>query len=695
MPRRISHRVPIVCAVLGLLLAVLGAWLVGSRLSTDRARLDNTLQTTAAEKAALVATELERLRALAVITARVPPFTELYADSGSLAAKIASVAGPFREINNALRYVYDTSPSRYVGVGYIDRSGRENALVVRGARTPRRRLGQARSWPTFAGGLSAPPGSVRISSPFVSPAAHVPVIAGTTTVAANGHAQAYVELDLNTAVLERMLNSDLPRGTGVQIIGHGGTHILGAGRRFALPTGQLAPRTNTVGDLRLAGHIISESSIAGGPWVVVAVTRNPSVFSALAPEYLVLMVLALTLLIAALVGFRRARAGHAAELAVAEAGRAEAERLSRIDGLTGLHNRRHAMETIEHELARASREGGTVAVVMLDVDFFKRVNDVHGHIAGDTALTEIARRLRTGVRAWDTVARMGGEEFCVIAPALDGESAAFELAERVRIAVAERPIMVAGDVALPITVSAGVVVLEAGDGSPEHALDCADRALYAAKRRGRNLACAFSARDHADLPTEEAACLQLADALALTSDAREGLTSQHSDEVAELSMAIAAQLGIDAGGIHRVRLGGRLHDVGKIAVPETILTKPGPLTEAEWAIVRTHPEVGDELLRNVPELAPACPAVRHHHERWDGAGYPDALRGDQIPLEARIVCVADAYCAMLVERPHQRACGAEPALAELRRCAGSQFDPAVVEALGAALAARDRPLIAS
>src|SRR5437764_3437471 len=146
MSRRLSNHVPLLCAVLGVLLAVLGAGLVASRRSAERAHLDRALDTTAGEKAALVETELERLRALAVITAHVPPFSELYADSGSLAAKIAAVAGPFREINNALYYVYQTSPGRFVAVAYVDASGRENALVLRGVRTSRLKLGDARSW---------------------------------------------------------------------------------------------------------------------------------------------------------------------------------------------------------------------------------------------------------------------------------------------------------------------------------------------------------------------------------------------------------------------------------------------------------------------------------------------------------------------------------------------------------------------
>jgi diguanylate cyclase (GGDEF)-like protein/putative nucleotidyltransferase with HDIG domain len=401
----------------------------------------------------------------------------------------------------------------------------------------------------------------------------------------------------------------------------------------------------------------------------------------LAPENVVVLAFAALLLVGAFFGFRRGRLAAARQLAAERKARAEAERLSRIDVMTGLYNRRHAMETIEHELARAGRQGGAVAVLMFDVDLFKRVNDAHGHAGGDEVLIEVARRLKAGVRSWDIVARVGGEEFCIVAPDIESEAAAADLGERLRTAVAERAVVVGPGIALPITVSVGVALLHEGDGSAEHAIDCADRALYAAKRRGRNVLRRFSELDQGDLRAEQPECLRLAEALAVAGDLREGLTAQHSRDVAALSAAVAERLGLSEDGVLRVRLGGWLHDIGKIGVPDGILTKPGKLTGEEWEIIQTHPVVGDELLRHFPELALACNAVRHHHERFDGTGYPDRLSGEQIPLEARIVCVADAYEAMVSERPYQQPRLEADAIAELRRCAGTQFDPAIVESL--------------
>jgi putative nucleotidyltransferase with HDIG domain len=155
--------------------------------------------------------------------------------------------------------------------------------------------------------------------------------------------------------------------------------------------------------------------------------------------------------------------------------------------------------------------------------------------------------------------------------------------------------------------------------------------------------------------------------------------------VAEWSATVAERLGLDDDAILRARLGGWLHDIGKMAIPDGVLTKPGKLTDEEWEIVRTHPAVGADLLRNFPELSLACDAVRHHHERYDGAGYPDGLAGEAIPLEARIVAAVDAYSAMTSHRSYQTTRTAEAAMAELRRCAGTHFDPIVVGALIAVL----------
>jgi diguanylate cyclase (GGDEF)-like protein/putative nucleotidyltransferase with HDIG domain len=683
MHGRTSSRLALACATLGVMLAVLGAALVASRRSTEQARLDRTLATTAGEKAALVDTELERVRALALITARIPPFAELYADAGSRAAAIAAVAGPRREINNALTYLWQLYPNRFVEVGYVDRRGAENARVVRGAaQSPKALLKDVRAWPSFIQGARTPPGSATITAPFASPTAGVPVIAATAPVVVDGKIRAWVELELATAALRHALTSDVQGGVGVQIVNRAGTTMADVGRGFTAPRTDLRAGLASDGRLRVAVRRVPESSVASGPWFVVTAARSPSTISlAVAPAQAAILALALALLLAAFVGLRRARAIAAEELAAEQRARADAERLSRIDPLTGLFNRRHAMETVEHELARSGRQGTAVGILIFDVDRFKRINDAHGHASGDAVLVEVARRLRAGVREWDVVARVGGEEFCVIAPGLETEEAVAELGDRLRQAVADRAIATGDGIALRVTISAGAVLVCDGEGSAEHALDCADRALYAAKRRGRNRICRFSQLDQGDLRAELPECLHVAEALAVASDLREGIPASHSRAVAEWSAAVAERIGLRDDEILCVRLGGWLHDVGKIAVPDGILTKPGKLTDEEWKIIRTHPSVGADVLRNFPELSVACDAVRHHHERYDGTGYPDGLAGDRIPVEARIVGAVDAYCAMTSERPYQTPRTTTEAVAELRRCAGTHFDPDVVEAL--------------
>jgi diguanylate cyclase (GGDEF)-like protein len=692
MGRRSSFfHIALACGMLGFVLMVLGATLVASRRASERDGLDRTLQTTATEKAALVQTELERVRALALVTARIPPFTELYASKGSQAAAIAAVAGPAREINNALTYDWQLYPSRIVQAGYVDRHGPENARVVRGRSVPARLLRRnVRAWPSFAQGASGLPGSASISAPFVSPTAGVDVVAVTVPVDdANGQKRAYVELQLSVSSITGVLAADVSR-VNMVLVNRDGMTLTHSGEQVALPS--VLPRSGfrSSGPWRLAVSRVTEGSLAGGPWYVLAAARSPTTASiALAPTQAAVLGLALLMLIAAGTSFRRYRRDTATELAQEQHGRAQAEALSRVDGLTGLFNRRHAMESIDHELARSARDDTAVGLLMIDVDRFKRINDSQGHAGGDAVLVEVARRLRIGPREWDIVARVGGEEFCVIAPGMGSEAELADLGDRLRLAVSERPIDTPRGQGISVSISVGAALAHHSEGSSEHALDCADRALYAAKRRGRNRLCRFSQLDDSDLHAEQPESLHLAEALAQAGDLREGAQSQHSGDVARLAAKIARRLEMSEDDVLRICLGGWLHDVGKLAVPDHILTKPGPLTASEWEIMRTHSVTGEQLLRAFPELAITCPAVRHHHEKYDGSGYPDHIAGEQIPIDARIIGAADAYCAMIATRTYKEPRSANEAIDELRRCSGTHFDPDVVAALIHAITSDD------
>jgi putative nucleotidyltransferase with HDIG domain len=209
----------------------------------------------------------------------------------------------------------------------------------------------------------------------------------------------------------------------------------------------------------------------------------------------------------------------------------------------------------------------------------------------------------------------------------------------------------------------------------------ADLAMYSAKRRGRNRTRMFSDLTADDLVAEEPEAIRLAQGLAWTASAHEGLAEHHCEQVADLAARIAERLELPASQVLRTRLGGWLHDVGKVAVADEILNKPAPLDPAEWGALRRHVEVGEQIVRRIDRLADAALAVRHHHERFDGSGYPDALAGEQIPIEARIVAAADTFSAMTHERAYSQARGDADAVRELRRIAGTHLDPAVVEAL--------------
>ena len=365
-----------------------------------------------------------------------------------------------------------------------------------------------------------------------------------------------------------------------------------------------------------------------------------------------------------------------------------AERLreaARTDSLTGIFNRRHFSEVLEEQLESSRHEHRTPGLLLVDVDHFKAVNDTYGHQVGDAVLHEIATRLQNAVRSFGSVARWGGEEFIVLAPDLADERALWRICEGLRQSVSQLPITV-GARRLDVTVSVGALLCDPS-GSHELLVDQADRALYAAKRLGRDRARLFSELTAHDLAAEEPEAIRLAQALSLSAGVREGVPERHAEEVAELAGAIAGGLGLSEDVILRCRLGGWLHDIGKVAIPDRILSKPGDLDEHEWRIMRTHAEIGERLVRRIEGVVNAALAVRHHHEHVDGSGYPDGLAGDAIPIEARVVAVADAYSAITADRPFRRARTSAEALVELRSQAGRHHDARAVEALARSLAA--------
>ena len=552
-----------------------------------------------------------------------------------------------------------------------------------------------------------------------------------------------------------------------------------------------------------------------------------------------------------------------ADLAAVAASNAEAfeqaKAAARTDSLTGLLNHGAVQVRLVEEIARARRSGSPLSCLLVDVDNFKAINDIHGHVVGDQILREAAAAIATEFRAYDGIGRFGGDEFALVLPDVD-ENGALAAAERVQSALATTG-RARHTLGVKLSVSAGVATWRRPQSASE-LLDRADRALLLAKARGKDTAVLAGADTEAELarlestqggppmmlqelwnlvsrcehprevlerlpfflrralaleevalyvpdelgnPGDLARCtharlpgdpgraafvdraLELAEhrlgelesaavssrslaqllcslgassetaarhevagayaalavardgqtrgllilrsskptfpptslrhaellagqamtavlgqsngasrsavgALAAAIDARDNYTHLHSEEVVKLASETARRMGLSASDVNRVRDGAMLHDVGKVAIPNEILYKPGPLSSEEWEIMREHPVIGERIIRRTPELATIAPMVRHEHERWDGTGYPDGLSGTDIPMGSRIILACDAYNAMITDRPYRKPMDAARAAEELRAHAGSQFDPNVVETLLDVLAEQSVPV---
>ncbi len=380
----------------------------------------------------------------------------------------------------------------------------------------------------------------------------------------------------------------------------------------------------------------------------------------------------------------------------------EAWTLATVDQLTGVLNRQTVLADLEKEIDRAGRFGHQLSVVMVDIDHFKRLNDSHGHAAGDVMLRQIAEILRTNLRSIDVVGRYGGEEFLVVLPETDVDAAA-SLAEKLRRLVGRHEIVVHDGFVATATLSAGVAGGFGGHLELEALVRDADNAMYSAKALGRDQVYVFhelednglvrraaiapSARNQA-IEVGRAAFGAATNSLTAALDARPGWAGKPSSMIAGAAVELALGLGLPQSEIERIRVASLLHDLGKLAIPDEILTKPGELNDPEWRIVSEHPKIGQVILEQAGALRDAATIVLHHHEWFDGRGYPHGLAGEEIPVGARIVAIADAYEAMVAGRPYRDAITHEAAIRELRRHGGMQFDPQLVEAFADLFAER-------
>jgi len=360
-----------------------------------------------------------------------------------------------------------------------------------------------------------------------------------------------------------------------------------------------------------------------------------------------------------------------------------AMKLALTDPLTGLGNHRHFHDRLERALVEARSSGRPLSLCLVDLDDFKQINDRHGHPVGDQVLAHVASKLRAGAEGF----RLGGDEFALLLPGCDEEEA-LVAARSILARIAAEEIEPVG----LVTLSMGIATaLDRPVGRAE-LVRRADDALYWAKEYGKNQVRAWRPEvvelaelkrlvESSDRPGRHRAAASLARAL----DERDAYTGGHSQRVGELSARLAERLGLEEEQVELTRLAGCLHDVGKLAIPEEILRKPGPLTRAERRTLERHPLIAYRMLESL-EADPVADVVLRHHERWDGAGYPSGMPAERIPLSARIIFVADAYDAMTSDRSYRARLSEEDALAELQRCSGSQFDPAVVAVLAGELA---------
>jgi diguanylate cyclase (GGDEF)-like protein/putative nucleotidyltransferase with HDIG domain len=353
---------------------------------------------------------------------------------------------------------------------------------------------------------------------------------------------------------------------------------------------------------------------------------------------------------------------------------AECARGLRLDSVTGLLSARAFRARLAEEVDRARRYQRPLSIAVVSIDDYASLELQHGFRAADELLARAATVLTNSTRSHDLVARVAQAEFGVILPDTDSRNSlpALERLLQELEVIGEGAVRAAG-------ASMGISGLERGM-SAEGLLASARQACERAQQSGGGRAELGSGSSpevqEADLPQRDAI-----EALALALLERDRYTGEHSEAVIEMSGAVARNVGCNPREVERVKAAALLHDIGKVAIPDRILNKPGPLSEEEWELMKQHPVIGERILRVLPGLGSVARIVRHEHERWDGKGYPDGLTGEEIPLGSRIIIVADTYHAMTSDRPYRAAMSHSEAVGELSRCAGTQFDPKVAQAL--------------
>jgi diguanylate cyclase (GGDEF)-like protein/putative nucleotidyltransferase with HDIG domain len=358
--------------------------------------------------------------------------------------------------------------------------------------------------------------------------------------------------------------------------------------------------------------------------------------------------------------------------------------LSMTDELTKLYNRRHFYNVLEIEIDRARRDDRPLSLNILDIDRFKDYNDKFGHIGGDSVLISLAAVMTSHLRKTDTCFRYGGDEFAVIMPETDSNKAK-DVLERVRLKWLHMPKTESFGLENPLGFSAGIAEFPKNGETQDSLVFLADAALYCSKRSGGYKSTLVS--EMREIPPDMLADASLDQiyAMAATVDAKESYGYKHSMRVANIAEAIGNSIGLSEDELADLRGASLLHDIGKIGISDAILNKSDRLTPLELEIVKKHSIEGAKIVGQIRKISSLAPLIRHHHERYDGTGYPDGLKGQEIPLGSRIIGIADAYDTMVTPRSYRNVMSQSEALIELERCSVTQFDPEIIKVVSIAL----------
>ena len=630
--------------IVSLLLAGATAFSVAETASNRRSTSERVLEGALASQAERLVGGERQMRAVASQMLVNPDTRALFASAGG-SSRRAAVAN----VREALRAFEHDALLPLSSACVDDTRGRPLACAPAGAPslppTMQRQLASLAAVSPGGAGTHA----------FLSPATLHPTVAIVAALRSATGVSGLVHFDIDLVDLQRsrMLLSAVP-GARVSLGGYEQGRLTVLGEEPLLLSGatsyngELAAIDHGPWSLVVRGH---RELVATVPLVVAdrsrelaviaaATAAEPTLLNAWRPWTIALLALALALLLGSLA-------------ALASAGRRMRREL-RSDPLTGLRNRRALMEDLPRIVMRASEEAPAY-LWLFDLNGFKHYNDSFGHPAGDALLARLGARLADAIRGAGSVYRLGGDEFCALIthPGAD-PLAGFEAA---REALCER------GGAFTVTASGGAVEIPREAAAPDTAMRLADQHMYRDKASTRG-------------GTAQLVTAVLHAALAQ----RHPELDEHSSDVACDVELLARTIGLDDDAIEMIIRAGDLHDVGKLGIPDEIITKAGPLNEVEWQFMRQHTVMGERIIAAAgPSLERIAPLVRASHERWDGHGYPDGLAGEQIPLGARIITICDSFRAMLSARPYKPSMTLDQALAELRRCAGSQFDPGLVE----------------